>query len=395
MFSVNQILFLLFGFCLPFSVAFCYLLLGLMVLSALFRKNSHNYRSLIRTHPLTGWGIAWLILHLLGLLWTPLLEDSLTPLKKSIYMAMIPCLMFSIQPRKDLEKGLFAFVCGIFIYHLLTHGIVFGWWSVEYMQYGGTPFINRTQYSPMLVFSILILFFLQRNWNPPARAMSFLVQISFLISLVTTKGRTGMAVLVILVGLWVIMEAKSIRKFLWVFGAAMLSFLFLCFYVPSFQAGIEDLRIGWKNYQSQNTRSSLGERLHHVDAGLRLFWKSPWFGHGTGSYPSEHKKLLQSHYPPGTIDSDHPHNQYLAAMVQHGLVGLILLLSLFPILIRAYFQIPNHPARPLLALFPVMFLLLCMTDESVYSVPSLTFFMYLSSLLYHPDWMSKHQELKD
>jgi O-antigen ligase len=387
-FPVNRVttgLFLLFGFCLPFSVAFCYLLLGLLVLGGIFKGDLRGFKQGIRGNYLIYWCLCWLLLHTLGVGWTEDYSGALTPWKKSLYLSTLPILMSCISI-PYLRAALNSFVSGIFIYHLLTHGILLGWWSIEPMQAGGTPFINRVQYSPMLVFAMLLLFWLQRNWSPAARVLSWVIQISFAASLIATGGRTGQILLLVLIPLWILLETRSWKI---VVGACVglgISITILFLTVETFSSRILELKRDLVLFQSQITHSSLGERLHHIDAGIRLFSQSPYYGHGTGSYREKHQTLLKEFYPPGTINSDHPHNQYLVAMVQFGLPGLIILLALFPILLRIYVRWPTHPYRSFLVLLPTMFLLLCFTDESLYSVPSLTFFIYMSTILYHPDW---------
>ncbi|MBT3786229.1 O-antigen ligase family protein, partial [bacterium] len=236
------------------------------------------------------------------------------------------------------------------------------------------------------VFAMLLLFWLQRNWSPAARVLSWVIQISFAASLIATGGRTGQILLLVLIPLWILLETRSWKI---VVGACVglgISITILFLTVETFSSRILELKRDLVLFQSQITHSSLGERLHHIDAGIRLFSQSPYYGHGTGSYREKHQTLLKEFYPPGTINSDHPHNQYLVAMVQFDLPGLIILLALVPILLRIYVRWPTHPYRSFLVLLPTMFLLLCFTDESLYSVPSLTFFIYMSTILYHPDW---------
>ena len=118
--------------------------------------------------------------------------------KKPIYLALIPVLMtlFRIQ---FANLAVNVFLSGIIIYHIQVFGIYFNWWAIEPMQWGGTPFINRVHYSPMLVFAMLLLYFQQKTWSGGLQKVSWLVQISFLSSLIITAGRTGQILLLMMI----------------------------------------------------------------------------------------------------------------------------------------------------------------------------------------------------
>ncbi len=74
---------------------------------------------------------------------------------------------------------------------------------------------------------------------------------------------------------------------------------------------------------------------------MEIIYKSPVFGHGTGSYPVEYQRLLQNK-PNGhkmKISGD-PHNEYLHVGVQLGIVGMALLVWIFIQQWRCSFQLP-------------------------------------------------------
>ena len=148
-----------------------------------------------------------------------------------------------------------------------------------------------------------------------------------------------------------------------------------------------EVKTSWESFKKEgHTHSSIGERVHHIDASIKLIKESPWIGFGTGSYRKEHQRLIDTHYPPGTINTDHPHNQFLQTFVQFGVIGFIILFILLPVLLYAYKKFPHHRYRNFLILYPLGYFFTLVTDDFLYGVPSLTLFIYMSSILYHPDW---------
>jgi O-antigen ligase len=83
--------------------------------------------------------------------------------------------------------------------------------------------------------------------------------------------------------------------------------------------------------ESQNYLQ-LGKGGNDTSIGLRLsFWKNsleiisetPWFGHGTGSYPVEYQRVIEK----TEALAANPHNEYLMITVQLGILGLLLFLA--------------------------------------------------------------------
>lgn len=383
--NIAAVLILLFGFLLPFSVATCYMLMGLIIILWFIKSNHRKTVEILKKSQIVRWCLLWLVLHLVGILWIEDFNAIFTTIKKPFYLISIPIFM-SLFRLKDIGMAFNTFLLGIFVYHIIVYGVYFEWWTVTNMQVGGTPFINRVQYSPMLVLAMFILYFQQKSWSSPMRILSMLVQLSFLSSLIITEGRTGQLLLFSLVPITIFLETRNWKIF--IAGSLLVAtfIIALSLFSSTFSSRFDQLQTSWKKFQVGNTYSSLGERLHHLDASVKLFLERPWTGFGTGSYEREHQRLLKTHYPPGTIDSNHPHNQFLLTLVQFGIPGGIILLLLPYIMLRYYIIKPNHQYRNLLILFPLGFFMILLADNFIYSVPLLTTFIYLSSMLYHPDW---------
>lgn len=375
-----------FGFLLPFSVAANYMILGILFILWIVKAELKETYEIIKESPLAKWCVVWLILHILGIVWLENVAEASTTIKKPIYLALVPLLMtlFKVQ---FANLAVNVFLTAIFIYHILVFGIHFDLWTIEPMQWGGTPFINRVHYSPMLVFAMLLLYFQQKEWSSKLQKCSWLIQISFLSSLIITEGRTGQILLVIMIVVLLYLETAKKIHFIIGVCVCMIGIGGIALTSETFSNRFLEIKTSWESLKKEgNTHSSVGERIHHLDASIRLIKESPWIGFGTGSYRSEHQRLIDTYYPPGTINTDHPHNQFLQTSVQFGLFGLIILLLLLPVLLQAYKIFPNHKYRSFLILYPLGYFFTLLTDDFLYGVPSLSLFIFLSTILYHPDW---------
>ena len=78
-------------------------------------------------------------------------------------------------------------------------------------------------------------------------------------------------------------------------------------------------------YESENSYTSAGARLHMWTTSIELIKESPVIGHGTGAYHGESARVFDDARM-CEIGCFHPHNQLLFFGVDHGLVGMALFL---------------------------------------------------------------------
>ena|GEM_PF-1847357 len=385
-----EFLFLVFGFSLPFSVAAGFFCMGLITLLTLLGGHYRQLGKIFYSSHIAWAGLAWWLLHSLGWIYSSDTTNALEPWKKATYLAFIPVFMTSLRPAM-FQKFLGSFLVGLSIYHLIVHALHLNWIQIGSLQVGGTPFIARIHYSPILVFGILLLIHWQRRWKSERKVLAWILLLSLLVSLISTQGRSGQVLLTILLPLWVLLETHSWKRFLLGLAALLLIGAALFFSVDLFSERYRKIQVDWEAYQTGNIYTSMGQRFHHLGVSWKIFQKSPLFGHGTGSYLKEHDRIYP-HYEQNRISINNPHNQFLIMIVQFGLIGIVALLSLFFVQVRAYQKAETHPFRPFLILLPSMFLILCMIDTHLYGVPSLTLFIYMSTILYHPGWEEEEEK---
>lgn len=81
---------------------------------------------------------------------------------------------------------------------------------------------------------------------------------------------------------------------------------------------------------SSNKESSIGLRFEMWKSSLLFFKEKPVFGHGELGYNIATRQRVElGESPKKIINFDHPHNEFLNALVKHGLIGALSLLFVF------------------------------------------------------------------
>ncbi len=82
-------------------------------------------------------------------------------------------------------------------------------------------------------------------------------------------------------------------------------------------------------YQTENQRTSAGERIEFWKKSAAFVAEAPVLGHGTGSTRSLFARVASGGEGASSLVSSNPHNQFLAVAVQIGLVGGLLLVAMW------------------------------------------------------------------
>ena len=88
---------------------------------------------------------------------------------------------------------------------------------------------------------------------------------------------------------------------------------------------------GWQEMQSVETApelTSMGMRVVMWRTSVEVIKDRPWFGYGTGGFaPAYEKKTVLMNQGWRAVPTADPHNQYLFALAERGIVGLLALLA--------------------------------------------------------------------
>lgn len=417
-----------FLFVLPISTSASNILAILIMLLWVLDGNYRKKTKEIFENKVAVAVLLFLLLHAAGLLWTQDLPWGLSTLKKQWKLLLVPVIMNMalrehrmhyisaflaamflsaiisyaiwldlISPRTiRLEEGVRWFdTIGTFLTHDSGHSIGESPFPPRPMlqpYISPTPFSSHTVYTPLLAFASYI--FIWRLWvsrrptNRIIRWLSWSIFTAMCVNIFLTSGRVGHLVFFVLLFLGcsqflIRSNTKSICLF------TLLSLLILSTtysFLPSFK---ERVLSTYNHIQNPTkTYNSISERIIFLKISSTIIQESPLFGVGTGDFPSEYKKRVETFYKdtPFSIPeniSQNPHNQYLLVLTEFGIVGFLLLLAIFYQQIKTSLITSEEEELSYLRMaFPIFFLVIFLGDSYLQTSTTGLFFAAFSGILF-------------
>lgn len=136
-------------------------------------------------------------------------------------------------------------------------------------------------------------------------------------------------------------------------------------YSPRIQERFDSITQEVQAYvQDGNVDTSVGNRLHFWNMSLQIFRHSPIAGAGPGSF---REALIQPDNPLHRTSYRHAHNEYLTLLSQHGLIGLILFLSLAAAIYRQAGRQDDLWLQRIVRIGLAIFCINALTDSSLHN----------------------------
>jgi hypothetical protein len=95
---------------------------------------------------------------------------------------------------------------------------------------------------------------------------------------------------------------------------------------------IDELR----EYSATNKATSVGQHVAFLKESLTIIYSAPVIGHGTGSIPNEFRQVTAGASGAAAVVTVNPHNQTLAVAIQLGLLGAVVLWSMWMAHLRLF-----------------------------------------------------------
>lgn len=355
--DVRSVLLILFAFSLPLSVALCNILATLIFLHFVFFAGGtvREKLKIFIANRLSVALLAYVVLHVLGILWSPVPGLAVEDLWKNIRLLLIPVFAYNRNTGSGI-RVLASFVTAMLISNFIASAYCLGllhpvggvasiretWISdimsglfpflpmeTSIINLGGAPFINRVHFSPLLAFAMsVILFYIPVIKGRKLKIFALVISFSFLYSLIETEGRTGQILFLFFLLSGIMYKYRSWKSFFLAGFFIVVSLLLLYSFSGRFYSRVNDIFRGWDSFQQGEFGYGIGDRLIYTVSGWKLFLESPVFGHGTSSFAIEYARIKAKLFP-DTLDSGNPHSQYILVLVQFGLLGLVSLLWIF------------------------------------------------------------------
>jgi O-antigen ligase len=105
---------------------------------------------------------------------------------------------------------------------------------------------------------------------------------------------------------------------------------------PNLRAHMYNSLDEFREYNARNTANSIGRHVAFLNESLEIISSAPLIGHGTGSIAEEFRQVTSAKNGAAGVATVNPHNQTFAVAIQIGLIGAIVLWSMWIAHIRLF-----------------------------------------------------------
>ena len=381
--SAASPLLIVFAFVLPLSTSAGSILAILLILAWFLSGNFDEKLKIISRNPVAIIVLFYILLHIIGLLWTEELYWGLHILEKQWKLLLFPILL-TLAKKDHTKYYLSAFVVAIFIKACKAYLVWLGFISLPPGSIFTTYATSHVIYNPMLALAIYIVG--QNLLFSKNKPLAMWLQIGLIIflscNMFITAGRTGQVAFFVLLTITLFQFFYPRSKKCLFICLFLLPFLVISIFQcsPTFKNRINTAITEIQNSGSMEI-TSMGCRFWFYQNTMQLLKKHWMVGAGTGDFPAEYAKIntLQSPIMPNT---DNPHNQYLLVTSQFGMIGLITLFAIF--LTQFSLAFKNRDAlTPLRQAFPIFFLVIMMAESYLQVYETGFLFSLFSAFLYN------------
>ena len=328
--------------------------------------------------------LALLFLYVAGMLWGTNHQFAEWVFQKSALLLLLPILYTLNFNQKDIKYSLFAFLSATTLSAFIANLINLGWmnhlfkYSPFFAKNWHYPaFMTYTDHNVFLAFSLLITFFLLYNnfSNKKLRIVLIFISILFLLSLYTENGRSGQLAFILIFLSFSILTfwQKKSLIFISILSLVLIN-LTAYFLSPHFKNRIDSIRVQLSQLE-KNKLNSLNTRYYLFSYSYEKLKEKPVTGYGTGSFVKEFSSI--SEHATKILAGVHrtPHNNYLFIWFELGLLGFMVLFSIFFFQLKAYKSLNQGYFR---MIFPAVFMVIMLTDTYLQNHNTAVLYCYLS-----------------
>jgi len=232
----------------------------------------------------------------------------------------------------------------VIVYTLVNHSR-FGF-EEEAGHWVMTPFYNdHTAYGAALAiyFPVVVGFMFYPGLSKPVKLLNFFIFLIFVVAIIFSYGRAAWISIIIAFAVF-LMVMFRIRFYWLIITAAVLLGIFFTFQhqiLDSLEKNKQDSSANFVEHVQSITNISSDasnlERINRWQAAIRLFHDRPVFGWGPGTYQfvyapyqrSKEKTIISTNLG----DRGNAHSEYLGPLSEMGVVGILIVLSMFILII--------------------------------------------------------------
>lgn len=272
-------------------------------------------------------------------------------------LLIIPLVFYLIRTPQHGHRIIQTWVVGhslvIFTSYLLWLGIYVPWatsaWAIDFY----TPFASSLEQPIMSSLIVAVVWFFRNDLSKTLGKGPVFVVVAFTLANVffLMIGRSGMLSMILVLTMICGWTVRPRQRFLIV----LLPFLlFGILYLSStrFEERVRAIPHEVSEYQQGKIETSQALRLEFWRRSLQAIEARPLLGYGIGSWPNAYKLALNG--DPG-VKADSPHQQFLLWWVEGGLLGLILLLSVYAAIYFDALRLETKAKQALITILGVLF----------------------------------------
>jgi O-antigen ligase len=285
----------------------------------LFSGQFKSLPKVLQQYPVATWSLALFVCFMVGLSYgSATMNDALSMLKKYRELIFIPILIPFLRIERHRDWAWKTFI----IASILT---LIGSYIMETGVFGAENQLNPS-FKSRITHSIFIAFFaffcLHKAVDDAIYKWAFIVLFGLCLGdlFFVVQGRTGQLIVVGLILLFTLQRLGNKGRLLTVIVVILSLTLFVRFSdkAERIYEGVENTST-YLNNKDENKPTSMGVRYKFWENSLKLVAEKPWFGHGTGSFADEYKRITDTH----PDNRKNPHNEFLLIAVQLGLLGFL------------------------------------------------------------------------
>jgi len=325
-----RVMVILTAFIIPLSTAAMSIASGLLLIFWLLSGNFGLKFKRIKQSPAALWVLGLFALLAIGLLYSNAepgaTMDTFNRYKKLLIMPIIISLMLSEQWRRYAMRG---FMVGMVVLLAMSYMKYFEILTIDtggprdpvgHVTSGYTVFKSRIAHSIFMAFFfyLMVQFVIscpRWRWLCLTLAILTIHNILFMVT-----GQSGYVILICLITLLLYQHIGWKGLLIGILVAPLL--LGITYYGSSnFKSRFHESATDFLEYTPGDYENYRGisYRREYFQGALKIIQKSPIYGHGTGSFAVEYKKVADEK---GLKPAHDPHNEFLMLTSQLGLIGL-------------------------------------------------------------------------
>ena len=375
--KVQQIAFILLAITIPTTIAGTNMVIGLLALLWMLEGNCKNKFNFIRS---SKWMIsifALIAFYALGMFWGDIHLNADWQFQRLALLLVFPVLRTMNLKQETIRNGVVAFLITTFISAIVSIAInnniilpINEYFSfINYDQHI-SAFIKYNYHNVLLSLAFTISLYILIEKKSKYKAALVLFIIAYAISIFTERGRAGQVIFNLsAISHIVYYNRQNLLKLL-AFLILLFSFQFIVYKTTKVYKNRLDLASDIIiNNGDRGVGYLVDIRYVFVKESLKRIKQKPILGYGTGSFGTIFEKEVKSGHDFQVHRT--PHNQYLYVLFELGILGLLLLLSIFYYQIKELIVKKDGIHRVLL---PLSFMVLMLVDSY--------FFIFILTIAY-------------